>query len=85
MTWIGMLFSIIFVKVKTNVWMAAAQHFPANRFKALDYVFEVSFKCVFIFFFLCDLPSPFFLSGNHPSESYYEFVGITRTLFHWYQ
>lgn len=37
-------------------------NFPANRFKALDYAFEVSF-CVFTldgwFIFLCNLLPPF--------------------------
>lgn len=64
-----------------------AHNFPANRFKALDYALEVSFNCGFpwdgLFIFLCDLLSPFSVSENHPCETYYEFVGITRTLFHW--
>lgn len=58
-----------------------AHNFPAIQFKALDYAFEVRFKCVFTldgwFIFLCELPSPFSVSENYLCESYYEFVGIT--------
>lgn len=67
-----------------------AHIFPANRFKALDYVFEVSLKCIVssngCLIFLCIFLSPFFLfSEKHPCESCYEFVGITSAFSHWYQ